>query len=365
MKFYISWCSVALVLAIISLISKLVEKHSLMSNNFEKIWFYYSIPSGKYKLKKTKKWKELLLTIWTIILSVFLSRITVIILICSRIKGLIEKSRLPDKMKEINFKIKHTNLDKDEILSRWNKGNEYLWYDERSYYYKEDEEVAEYKDGVLIWYDLDLWYGARVETVHISPKINRIFWLEWSFAWNRGKVFEYKITWTKLLVKCMQYDIGRWKNKEYAIKNWKINETNLKTWYASWDNEQTEEEYIKWFQELCEWHILKNIRVTTFVLATEQDIKRESEKMDKKEFNSLIDSKINDLENSEKEINNALKKYKLLKNVKDWNKLNKAQQKEQEKYIEELNKIEEKYWCSHFEYSDKKKIIEEINWYKY
>ncbi len=360
MEFYISWCIVEFVLCLISLISKLIEKHSQMSRNFEKIWFYYRLSSGKYELKKQTKWKEFLSVIWNIFLNVIFSRISVTIFIYSWIKSLIEKSRLPDKMKEINFKLKHKNLDKDEMLSLWNEGNEYLWYDERSYYYKLDDEVAEYKDWVLTWwYELDLWDRGWIESAQVSPNINRIFWLEW----GRGRAFEYRITWTKLLVKCMQYDVKNW--TEYAIKNWKINETTLKTWYAAGNHNETEEEYINSFRELCDRHVLKNIRVTTFVLYVEQDIKKESEKMGKEKFNSLIDSKISDLEKCEKEIKELLGKYKSLKDVEDWDKLNKTQKKEQEEYRKEFEKIEEKYWCSHFEEGEEKeKIIEELNSYK-
>ena len=360
MWIYVSWSIAAFVAYIISIINWLIEKHSQMSKNFEKIWFYYNISSNWYSLKKASKRKELLTIIWNMLLNIIFSRISFIIIIYAWIKKLIEKSRLPEKTKEINFKLKNKNLDKDEMLSLWNDGNEYLWYDERSYYYKLDEEVAKYKDGILTWwYELDLWEWGWIESVQVSPNINRLFWLEW----GRGRAFEYRITWTKLLVKCMQYDIKNW--TEYAIKNWKINETTLKTWYATGNYEESEEEYIRWFKELCDRHVLKNIRVTTFVLYVEQDIKNESEKMKKDKFNSLIDSKISDLGKCEKEIKELSKKYKSLKNIKNVDKLTKTQLNEQKEYNKEYNKILEKYWCSDWDILyENEKIIEEINSYK-
>ena len=81
---------------------------------------------GNYKLKEATKRKEFLLIIRNIFFNVIFSRISVVIFIYSWIKKLVEKSRLPDKMKEITFKIKHNNLTKDEMLSLWNEGNEYL-----------------------------------------------------------------------------------------------------------------------------------------------------------------------------------------------------------------------------------------------
>jgi len=365
MEFYISWCFVAFICYTISLISSLIDKYSQVSKNFEKIGFYYKLSSSKYELNRATKWKEFLIIIWHTFLNVIFSRISVILFIYIWIKKLVERLKTPDKMKEITFKLKHQNLTKEEMLSLWNEGNEYLWYDEWSYYYKEDE-IAEIVDGVAMVYDLDLGNGLWLNSVHISPFINRIFLMEWGFWTIFSRVFEYRISWTKLLVKCMQYDIKSWaSNVEYAIKNGKMDETVLKARYNSNDYEETEEEYIEWFKKLCDWHVFKNIRITSFVFATEQDGKRGGRKMAKEEFNSLIDSKISDLQKCCKEIEDLSKKYKSLQDIKDGDNLTKTQQKEQKEYREILNKIYEKYWCSDMEIGNKKeKIIDELNSYK-
>jgi hypothetical protein len=47
-------------------------------------------------------------------------------MIYSLIKKHNVKSETPDKMKEINFKIKNQNLSNEEMLLLWDKGNEYL-----------------------------------------------------------------------------------------------------------------------------------------------------------------------------------------------------------------------------------------------
>jgi hypothetical protein len=177
---------------------------------------------------------------------------------------------------------------------------------------------------------------------------------------------EYKIQWTKVFVKYMQSDTTIGYRKEYIIKNWKIDAEQLKNYYLSWHHKESEKEFIEWFKKLCDRHLLHDIRISTFVLVVEEWLKNDFQKMNKNEFNTMIDSKIKDLNQWKKELENLCEELWLSKDDKNWDNLNKSEKIwKWKEYNEWVDKICEKYWCSWWQLvHDTEQTIKELNSYK-
>lgn len=172
---------------------------------------------------------------------------------------------------------------------------------------------------------------------------NKIYCFE-SPGWpiDLEKIYSYYIEWDKIIVSCLQEARYRDENKKnYRIKNWKIDMNQLVMDYDWRISEETFEDSVRRYKNLCSPHILDNMKITVFVM---------SKYLNKQELNKCIDKKIEDLRKWREELNELSIKLWLLHNDINGDNMKKSKEKwNYKEYMEWVENIEKKYWCSRAE----------------
>lgn len=121
MAFYISGVLFAFIVNVARVILAVSDCFSVRTKNFNKVKMYYDISTGGYSVKKASKVRYAMVFVELLIVSPLLSWLSVLLFAYAARKRSLKKLRLPEKMKEINFKLSSSELPKEKVKESLNE----------------------------------------------------------------------------------------------------------------------------------------------------------------------------------------------------------------------------------------------------
>jgi len=348
MWFYLSWVIVAYIIFIVLIFVRFLwlGHKSTEIRNMEKIWKKYNWVEDKYyedDIYWYNKKFPVLKSFIKFLLLPLLSWLWIGVLIYSYFHNKSEEKNLPNNIKEelkkTEFKIKHTDLSKRELICLQNKMVKLVWNDfEKQYKIESWDDWFEYftvKKDTTIW-EHDFYSDCSSHNKNIS---------------------QYKVEWTKVYEKT----IDDWREFSSYEKgdDWKYHDIDevthyVKDWIAT-------DERLRWNEdsenrkEEVEWHELKNMNYIPYILYN-------CDELSDNDFKDYLRDSIKNISECWKEVEEFYKKNEIWyeKNIStkcdEWEELYfidtyhkfKNKEKEKDKFYKDLEKITKKYnceWC--------------------
>lgn len=395
---YIFWVVIWVILWIVN-IKKISENRSNLYytiRNYTKVWFYFE-PSlwlyGEIRWDPDWDWyiKKKSLTglfIKRAILMPWLSWIYVIKYIFKVVDNIKFDLNKPERLKEIECIINSWELTTDEMLELILEMDYKIHYwkfiyvpilkkrsDNRVFVDDDYCSIKEWQTGILKKNVLFYWKLGK-EDNDFYIEWNKLIREEHELFTMKTKTYEYKIEWTKVFTKCIEYEDyypkswRPWENY-YPIKDWEVDIDSIEN-EIRWDAEENRgikgkerERVIKeevqkdfnkynWMTQWCElWKTYWDKWIDTYIL---------SQKMDYGEFKHYINWIIKDTNRWAKQIKDLCEEYgTTIKFNKEWECIiwEIKWKKKQETFLKEIDKICDK--CAYAYHSKKYiKIFEHI-----
>tara|TARA_B100001248_G_scaffold262204_1_gene256700 strand:- start:38 stop:859 length:822 start_codon:yes stop_codon:yes gene_type:complete len=116
-EFYFTGWLFALIIGFIKMVMGFSMLNSVRVSNLKKIGLHFSPLSGKFKNSPATAFQHIFYVIYLLVITPLFSWISVVSGVWPFIAMWTNKVDVPEKIKEIQFKLATTNLEKDEILS--------------------------------------------------------------------------------------------------------------------------------------------------------------------------------------------------------------------------------------------------------
>ena len=226
MEIYRLWYGIALVLEIIAIITNLTILNSIRAKNLGKVWLIYSMSNSRFiEWKKTSFLSKISWIIFSLIINPLLSWITVILKIYSYINLWIKKWDVPEKIREIQYKLWASLLTKDEVKELLQESANFLW---KPITFDDEDGLDEDKNTLILQDDnyedeLSWWYRD------VTIEGNKLY--RDSHPKDYGSEFtsicEFKIEWLKIYQRLLEKKSDfTW--KEYCfVKDWIVLESDI------------------------------------------------------------------------------------------------------------------------------------------
>lgn len=341
---YRSWVIVAYIIFIVLIFVRFLwlGHKSTEIRNMEKIWKKYNWVEDTYYEDDVywfNKKFPVLKSFIKILLFPLLSWFWIGILIYSYFHNKSEEKNLPnnikEELKEIQFKIRHTDLSKRELICLQNKMVKLVWNDFEKQYIIES------------WEDRSEYLTVKKDTTHWEYCA---YYYPWSHNHN---ISQYKVEWTKVLEKTID-------ERTDGYEHWDDWEYHEKTSYYVKDGLATDErlrwdENMKDRREKTEWHELINMKYIPYILYN-------YDKLSDKDFKNYLRECIKNITECRKEVEEFYKKNEIVykKNIstkcEEWEELYfidtyhkfRNNKKDEDKFYNDLEKIIKKFnceWC--------------------
>lgn len=354
MNIYRWWYLTALFLEIITLISGFGQRSSIRSKNLEKIWFYYNIYSWWYS---QKSWSKIWLIILSLVVNPLLSRLDVAYRLYQYVNILIKKISLPEKLKEIDFKLSNSILTEDKVRRLLKESAEF-WWKEAVF-----EEETKEEDNTL-----DLSAGDRSREFIIQGNQIYVHSHPNDYQSDFHSTYEYKIEWYKVYRKLLEdrtHHIG--KEEYYDVRDWVVLESDIIERYKENDvlsRFGSPEEIIKKLKKDCQRNEVTYFETKYFTLL------KSPEAISKENFKKYIRSELERIKLWKTRVQELCDKYKVKIEelpgfpVKTFRFINDEDFKKHHKDFEEkLDVLLKKVKCLKWEIEQGDEIIEKLNWY--
>jgi len=308
MGIYLSGVFVAFVLQTIRMIILLFSYFSHKSKNIRKIGLHFNLSIGDYT-QESNTWKSIAsIIVLSFVIEPLLSWVSVFIVIFSYLKAHVNKVPIPEKIKEINFKLSSLDLPKEEVKKYMNELLKFLKGEEvdiddilnNSDEVDPDLCVLEDNENKGDWYrEIMLNRKAKNYTIYFrSPDYDAQF----------TDINEYKFMDMNLLIRTIEKKAEHMGEKEYwDIKDNVVMEldirkrlSEIKIANANWYKPESIEKEISSLKELVEWRECKEERVKYFIISRHKDLFSEFEL--KKYFRSELERINNGYKKLEDEI---------------------------------------------------------------
>jgi hypothetical protein len=128
-KIYITGVLLALIINIIIIVFTLSSYFSIKSKNLKNIGLHFSLWSGNYVAEKTTWVGFLFYTVYILTISPLFSWLSAAFTIFLYMKGMVSKVPVPEKIKEINFKLSTVELPRDKVQEYMSEFGKFYGYD--------------------------------------------------------------------------------------------------------------------------------------------------------------------------------------------------------------------------------------------
>lgn len=262
--FYWIGYSVALIVEIILTFYGLVVINSIKAKNFEKVWLFYSLYQLTYA-EWDKPWffKQTMGVVFRLLINPFFSWLDLWWHIIRFWVIINQKISTPEKVKEVQYKLGATLLNKEEVKSLVKQSVSYLW---KNIEFEDDRLVLEYDTDDYGWY-------ADIQVDTINKKL--VFYSRSSDYDQYYDTYEYKIEWAKVftrLIEQLKKYVGE--GDTYYVKDGVLLEEEILERYNEgiWNSLGTADERISELQKALEWNDDLNYKVKYFVLSKHPEV---------------------------------------------------------------------------------------------
>lgn len=283
----------------------------------------------------------------------------------SRVIGAInyikQKLETPEKIKEIDFKIWSTILDKKSVQNLLIERANFLW---KTIIFDDSWDMlrTQEQENTLVLQDENWWYGEFL--IHDQKqKICKYYGHapEYNVIWN--SIYEYKIESNKVFERAVEKRFSySWVSEEYEIKNWVVLEDDIrKQWKQDHLTIKQIKEKIQDLNKETKWQPIKNPIITYFVLSKHPEI------LSPQELKKELQQNLEKIKSLISRFQNLCDKYHVWCDYDEYNymKLNFkiVQPEDEENFMSEMRLLEEENNCKWDEIFKSKINIQIIEWY--
>ncbi|MBP7774057.1 hypothetical protein KA071_03125 [Candidatus Gracilibacteria bacterium] len=332
---YLAGFTLAFWLSCINTLIGIGQMNSIRAKNLQKVGLKYSLWRGNFIEGEADSFTKIFLsTIIGILVACLLSWITVVSIIWGWVKFLLDKSSTPDKIKEIQFKLANSILNKEEVQDSLKEISKIMG---KKLVFEEEEEEAlvleESEDGYYT--ELNLFKDEnKIHIYRRTPDYDSEF----------NTTYKYKIEGQKIYFKLIEDKIEHPGEEYYDVQDGVILKSEIK---KRKDNIFFKpESKIKELEGQITWHELNHQYKIIFFL-----FHKHPELISKDDFRTFLRLKIEKIENISAEVEKIMKDYESLS------------EKEQEKIVTKLEKFYSENEVSGSEVYNKDELIQEAKKY--
>ena len=338
--------------------------------NYEKIHYYYEVWNWSYHdasqvytwYKKPWKAKKFFLSILYILIGTLCSWATVIFLAWFYIVSFFKKWGTPEKIKEIDYKLENSLLNKKEVQHLIREKFKFSWTNSEAVF-NWFENLCKFWEPWEDYISLT-HYEDQYNTVSVADNLLIFYYSNPQVS--STSVYEYKIEWKDAEAKLIFESVYRDEYKIY-LKDWIIYEDEFDP------HDIREKEYL---ERKMKRHDITDILVKSLVFKSE---------LSESSWKKYLEARIKDIEKAEEEYKDICKKYKipimldddwsfkylwestsLIEENKKWEKKEKKlfTKKKYEDYQKDIDKITENFWVSIFDTIFAKETLRKMMWEK-
>lgn len=216
MGYYLIGVMIAFLINVIKLFTTIIIGFSQRIKNIKKIGGYFNITEGQITKEKPSNGKVVFYFLDVLFITPLLSWLYVVYYVFALVKARINKAAVPEKLKEINFKLSSVDLPKEQVkeclneISRFYSGQDAdfrIPYDDE--YYKDTYFITS-GDGRHDWnVELELDKSSRTFVINARDP---------DFG-EHIDTYEYKFEGTELWSRTIEAKHKYPNNVEYEIKN--------------------------------------------------------------------------------------------------------------------------------------------------
>lgn len=275
---YFGGVAVAFIIGLIKLCIAFSLSHSQRARNMAKVGLHYSYFNGTFNLTSPEGWgKVVWFTIYLLIIAPIFSWLSVISAAWMFISARVKQTAVPEKLKEIQFKIAHVDLTKDQMTNLLNEISEVLQTNpivvngsggetRISSEITNSENDEDSFTLVLETIEDSDWYLE----VSVEPK-SKLFHFHSHPPDYDGlyySTYEYKFENTKLLVRLIEDYSDHIGKIEFNVKDNVVVTSEISKRHAeSSINIDSLEEKIESYSKQVEWHEFKRHDVRFFIMS--------------------------------------------------------------------------------------------------
>jgi len=271
MGYYLLGVVIAFLINLVRLFITIISGFSQRINNLKKIGGYYNITEGQITKEKPSTGKVAFYFVDVLVITPLLSWLYICYLVFVIVKARINKAPVPEKLKEINFKLASIELPKEQVkeclneISRFYSGQDAdfrIPYDDE--YYK-DTYFITYGDGSDDW-NVELELNKSNQTFVINAR-------DPDFG-EHIDTFEYKFEGTELWSRTIESKHKYPNNVEYEIKNGVVLEQEYRERQKDGlfsSPEEVDKRVQKLYEEV-EWGKHNNPAIRYFILFRHADL---------------------------------------------------------------------------------------------
>lgn len=309
--------------------------NSIRAKNLQKVGLKYSLWRWDFIEWELDSFAKIFFsTIIGVLIACLLSWITVVSIIWGWVKFLLNKSSTPDKIKEIQFKLANSILNKEEVQSSLKEISKIMW---KKLVFEEEEEEA------LVLEESEDWYYTELNLFKDENKIH-IYRRTPDYDSEFNTTYKYKIEGQKIYFKLIEDKIEHPWEEYYDVQDGVILKSEIK---KRKDNIFFKpESKIKELESQIKWHELNHQYKIIFFL-----FHKHPELISKDDFRTFLRLKVEKIENISTEVEKIMKDYESLS------------EKEQEKIVTKLEKFYSENEVSGSEVYNKDELIQEAQKY--
>lgn len=366
MELYVLGVIIAFIVNILRGVFALSNLISVKSRNFRKLKLYYDFTSGGYVKTKTSITKYILIFGELLIISPLFSWLSIGWFSFNLIRGFIKKGQVPEKIKEINFKLSSADLSKEKIKECLDQLAEFYGYPKVDFRTISDEEEYDSDELVIEFADEETHWGVDV---YLNKEQNQYTLTARSpdYSSKHTHVDEYKFENSKIYSRSIDHKFEYYVDEEYDLKDGVVLEDEIRKKNAESSFPQSEEriqEKIAELHESTKWSEPRR-RIQYFILFRHDDFLNDSE------LRHFFRAEVNRIQkgcsNLKDEVE-SLGGYIVAPDFDEFASFSRIRTKEEtseenQKMISALSKDPSKFNITYEEFNESEKLLEELRLY--
>ncbi len=218
MSIYLSGVLLCIAINLLRLVVILFGLSSTKSKNFRRVNLYYDMTTGGYSKRKPSRWTLVFRFADMFLISPLLSWIGVIWIVVGYVKAHVNKVPVPEKIKEINFKLSSLELPADKVKECLNEIASFYGYSDPGFRTLTDNEDDDPNEFVFDpAEDKDDWYGE----MQLNPSLKQymIYTHFPDYSGQYRTLYEYKIDNAELHSRVIESKNEYYVEVDYDIKD--------------------------------------------------------------------------------------------------------------------------------------------------
>jgi hypothetical protein len=276
MRYYLLGVTIVFLINVIKLFTTIITGYSQRIKNIKKLGGYFNITEDQITKDKPSNGKVVFYFVDVLFLTPLLSWFFIVYYVFTFVKARVNKAPIPEKLKEIFFKLSSADLPKEQVKECLNEISRFYSGQDADFRIPYDDDY--YKDTYFITSgnDRDDW---NVELT--LDKSNRIFVVNARDPDNGEHIttHEYKFEGTELWSRTIEIKHDYHNNVEYEIKNGVVLEQEYRERQKSglFSSPKDVEKKIEELFDRIEWRNHDNPATRYFILFKHADVLNDAE----------------------------------------------------------------------------------------